>query len=324
MGGPALYEPTVYQIEHVSRYRYSSPARHCALSLCLMPRDDARQRLLRFEIVTDPEAPQNSEADSFGNTRHVINIHREHQLLEIVSRSSVELDPPAPVPDALDAGAWYEIRSWNNQFGYWDFTRPSAFCRPSPALDAFMAESAIEAGGDPLQSLVQLSDTLHSSFQYLPGSTTVVSPIEHILESRRGVCQDYSHVMITIARSWGIPSRYVSGYLYLDNQTEEPPTQPASHAWVECLLPGLGWVGFDPTNRSLASQRHVRVGVGRDYQDVPPVRGIFLGSGETQLEVEVRVLAGESNGHHGESNRHSGESRSPGLGSSEPRLEMEG
>ena len=182
--------------------------------------------------------------------------------MEIVSRSSVELDPPAPVPDALDAGAWYEIRSWNNQFGYWDFTRPSAFCRPSPALDAFMAESAIEAGGDPLQSLVQLSDTLHSSFQYLPGSTTVVSPIEHILESRRGVCQDYSHVMITIARSWGIPSRYVSGYLYLDNQTEEPPTQPASHAWVECLLPGLGWVGFDPTNRSLASQRHVRVGVG--------------------------------------------------------------
>ena len=297
MGGPASYDPTrpepaLYEIEHVSRYRYSSPARHCALSLCLTPREDARQRLRSFEIVTDPEAPQNSETDSFGNTRQVINIHREHQLLEIAARSSVELEPPAHVPDALDSGVWNEIHSWRDLFGFWEFTRPSAFCRPSAALTDFIHESAIEAGRDPLQSLLQLGDTLHRSFQYLPGSTTVVSPIEHILESRQGVCQDYSHVMITIARSWGIPARYVSGYLYLDSQgSEEGPTQPASHAWVECLLPGLGWVGFDPTNRCLASERHVRVGIGRDYQDVPPVRGIFLGSGDTQLEVEVRVTA---------------------------------
>ena len=97
--------------------------------------------------------------------------------------------------------------------------------------------------------------------------------------------------MISIARSWHIPSRYVSGYLYVDNQGGEDTTQAASHAWVECLLPGLGWVGFDPTNRCLAAERHVRVGVGRDYQDVAPVRGVFLGGGDTQLEVEVRVLA---------------------------------
>ena len=291
MRGPAAYEPTAYEVEHVSRYRYSSPARHCALSLCLTPREDARQRLLGSEIVTNPEAPQNSETDSFGNTRQVINIHREHQLLEIAARSSVELGPFAPVPDALDFGAWGRIHSWKDDLHYWDFTRPSAFCRPSPALAAFLHEFAIETGADPLQSLVQLCDTLHRSFQYLPGSTTVVSPIEHILETRQGVCQDYSHVMITIARSWGIPARYVSGYLYVDNQGSDAPTQTASHAWVECLLPGLDWVGFDPTNRCLASVRHVRVGVGRDYQDVPPVRGIFLGSGHTQLEVDVRVLA---------------------------------
>ena len=291
MGRPAAYEPARYEIEHVSRYRYSSPAGHCALSLCLTPKEDTRQRLLRFEIVTDPEAPQNSEADSFGNNRQVINIHREHQLLEIAARSSVELEPPAPILGALDSGAWNEIRSWEHNFGYWDFTRPSAVCRPSPALTAFLAEFGIQAGADPLQSLVQLCDTLNRSLQYAPGSTTVVSPIEHILESRQGVCQDYSHVMITIARSWGIPARYVSGYLYVDSQGNEDTTQPASHAWVECLLPGLGWVGFDPTNRSLASERHVRVGVGRDYQDVPPVRGIFLGSGDTELEVEVRVTA---------------------------------
>ena len=280
-----------YDIEHVSRYRYSSPARHCALSLCLKPLEDPLQRLLRFEIVTDPAAPQNSESDFFGNTKQVMNIHREHQVLEIIARSSVELQPPSPIPDALNRGAWDEIGSWKDSFGIWDFTRPSAFARPSLALDAFVDESAVEPGVDPLESLVRLRDTLHSSFQYLPGSTTVVSPIEHILESRQGVCQDYSHVMITLARSWGIPARYVSGYLYVENQGAEEAPQAASHAWVECLLPGLGWVGFDPTNQCLASERHVRVGIGRDYQDVAPVRGIFLGSGDTQLDVQVRVHA---------------------------------
>ena len=284
--------PTVYEIEHVSRYRYSSPARHCALALCLKPRDDARQRLLRFEIVTNPEAPQNSETDVFGNTRHVINIHREHQLLEITARSSVELEGSSPVPDSLGGGAWTEISSWKDKFDYWDFTRPSTFSRPSPTLAAFVDELGIQVGGDPLESLVHLLDTLHQSFRYVPGSTTVVSPIEHILESRQGVCQDYSHVMIAIARSWHIPARYVSGYLYVDSQGGEDTAQAASHAWVECMLPGLGWVGFDPTNRCFAAERHVRVGVGRDYQDAAPVRGVFLGGGDAQLEVEVRVFAG--------------------------------
>ena len=283
--------PAVYQIEHLSRYRYSSPARHCALALCLKPRDDAHQLLLSFQVVTDPQAPQNSEIDFFGNTKQVINIHREHQLLEISALSSVELDASSPVPDSLGAGAWEVIRSWKDLFGYWDLTRPSAFSRPSSVLAAFVDELGIQACEDPLQSLVRLRDTLHHSFRYVPGSTTVVSPIEHILQSRQGVCQDYSHVMISIARSWDIPSRYVSGYLYVDNQGGEDTTQAASHAWVECLLPGLGWVGFDPTNRCLAAERHVRVGVGRDYQDVAPVRGVFLGGGDTQLEVEVRVLA---------------------------------
>ena len=130
---------------------------------------------------------------------------------------------------------------------------------------------------------------LHRSFTYLPGSTWVVSPIEHILDSRQGVCQDYAHVMIAIARSWHIPACYVSGYLYMDGQGGEAVPQKATHAWVECRLPGLGWIGFDPTNRSLANERHIRVAVGRDYQDVAPVRGVFVGGGESRLDVEVRV-----------------------------------
>ena len=284
MGDPALY-----RIEHVSRYLYSSPVRQCVLSLCLKPRDDAGQRLLSFDVATDPPALLNSETDFFGNTKHVLTIHQEHQGLEITSRSTVERTRATALPGPLGAGAWEKIRSWTESSGYWDFTHPSAFARPSSALTAFVDELDIEAEGDPLEALLSLSDTLYRSFQYVPGSTSAVSPIEHILESRQGVCQDYAHVMIAIARSWEVPARYVSGYLYVDGQAGEEAPQTATHAWVECRLPDLGWIGFDPTNRCMADERYVRIATGRDYQDVSPIRGVFVGGGEVRLTVDVRV-----------------------------------
>ena len=284
MGDPALY-----RIEHVSRYLYPSPVRQCVLSLCLKPRDDAGQRLLSFDVATDPPALLNSETDFFGNTKHVLTIHREHQGLEITSRSTVERTRATALPGPLGAGAWEKIRSWTESSSYWDFTHPSAFARPSSALTAFVDELGIEAEGDPLEALLRLSDTLYRSFQYVPGSTSAVSPIEHILESRQGVCQDYAHVMIAIARSWEVPARYVSGYLYVDGQAGEEAPQTATHAWVECRLPDLGWIGFDPTNRCMADERYVRIAIGRDYQDVSPIRGVFVGGGEVRLTVDVRV-----------------------------------
>ena len=284
MGASALYE-----IEHISRYLYTTPVRHGVLSLCLKPREDAGQRLLSFDIATSPPAPLNSETDVFGNTKQIVNIHREHRALEIVSRSAVERTPPGPPPGPMSADAWESIRSSSGAFTHWEFTHPSLFARPSPALTAFVDESGIEVGDDPLETLLQLSDTLSRSFEYVPGSTSAVSPIEHILESRQGVCQDYVHVMIAIARSWNVPARYVSGYLYTDSRDGDGPPQTASHAWVECRLPELGWIGIDPTNNCLAAERHVRVAVGRDYHDVAPTRGVFVGDGESRLDVEVQI-----------------------------------
>ena len=286
-----MEQPALYEIEHVSRHYYTSPVRYCVLSLCLKPRDDSGQRLLSFDVATDPPAPLNNETDFFGNTKQVMNIHREHESLELTSRATVERARPTALPDSLASGAWEEIRSWAESFSYWDFTHPSAFVQSSPALTAFVDELEIKPQDDPLKALLQLSDTLYRSFQYVPGSTSVVSPIEHILESRQGVCQDYAHVMIAIARSWKVPARYVSGYLYIDGQDAEGVPQAATHAWTECHLPGLGWIGFDPTNRCLADERHVRVAIGRDYQDVAPIRGVFVGGGEVRLAVDVRVRA---------------------------------
>ena len=147
----------------------------------------------------------------------------------------------------------------------------------------------IRAGGDPLEGLLRLSDTLHCAFAYSPGSTSVIFTIDHVLETGQGVCQDYAHVMIAIARCWGIPTRYVSGYLHVTGNGGQQVPATLSHAWVECRLAGLGWIGFDPTNQSLADQRYVRVALGRDYQDVSPTRGVFRGGGQSRLEVNVRM-----------------------------------
>ncbi len=277
----------LYEIEHVSRYLYASPVRHSILSLCLKPRNDRLQRLFSYDVITNPQAHLTSEMDFYGNTKQIMNIYQGHQALEITSRSIVECISPSPLPGVSGASAWEEILSWRGSFRYWEFTRPSAFVRPSPALNSFLKEMGVGPGDDPLQSLLQLSGTLFRRFQYVPGATSVLSPIEHILETGQGVCQDYAHVMIAIARTWHIPARYVSGYLYLNGSRES--RQMASHAWVECLLPNLGWIGFDPTNDCTADQRYVRVAIGRDYQDVPPVRGVLMGGGESRLEVSIHV-----------------------------------
>ena len=283
---------TRYEISHVSRYSYSVPVRGCVMALCLEPRDDADQRLLDFEITTVPPSSMNSETDSFGNTKHVLNIHREHESLEIAAKSRVEVSGSAPPQGPLGHEAWSEVRSWQDSFAYWDFTHPSAVARPSAALDGFVERVGIKPEGDPLEALTGLSETLHRSFEYVPGSTSVASPIDHILQNGLGVCQDYAHVMIAIARSWDVPTRYVSGYVPVESGSEALAS--ASHAWVECLLPGLGWTGFDPTNGCLPREGHVRVAVGRDYQDVAPTRGVMHGGGETELEVDVRMRLVES------------------------------
>ncbi len=279
-----------YEIEHLSHYSYTAPVQQCVMLLCLEPRKDRGQRLLDFEIETSPPANLSRETDCFGNTRHLLDLHQMHQILEITTRSTVEVASAPPLPARLHTSAWEEIRSRRKSCANWDFTHPSALVRPSPALTEFVAQHRIEPMDDPLASLMQLSHTLHDSLQYIPGSTTAESSVEHILETGRGVCQDYAHLMIAIARSWSIPARYVSGYLNPADQSGEQVPGNATHAWVECRLPELGWIGFDPTNQSFAGEGgKVHIAVGRDYRDVSPTRGVLQGGGATRLEVDVRT-----------------------------------
>ena len=150
-----------YGIKHVSRYLYAAPARQSVMLLCLQPRDDRGQRLLQFEIKTEPPTSLSSETDSFGNTRHVLNIHREHHSLEITARSKVQPASFSPLPDGLGADAWPEIDSWKASFIHWDFTHPSVLARSSPALARFVDGNGIKRADDPLRDLLRLSR--HSS-----------------------------------------------------------------------------------------------------------------------------------------------------------------
>ena len=257
MNGAARYE-----IEHVSRYRYTAPVRQCLMRLCLEPCEDRRQRRLHFEIETRPPACLNREKDCHGNTRHVLDVHRTHRVFEITARSTVESMPHPRLPERLDAGAWKAIRSLAGSFAAWDFMHPSPLIRPSPALAAFVERHGIEPGSDPLDSLRQLSDILHRRLHYIPGSTSVESPVNDLLETDQGVCQDYAHAMIAVARSWGIPARYVSGYLHVTADSAGQVPDNATHAWVECRLPELGWIGFDPHQPEPRRQR-IRTHRGR-------------------------------------------------------------
>ena len=281
-------------VEHLSEFGYSEPARGSLMLLRLRPREDARQRLAGFELEIDPPAMPIPFEDSFGNACHLFDIHREHRHTTVRSTARVEIARPVP-PAASRSGrdAWEALRDAADPVRHWEFLRPSRFARASPALEAFVATRGIRPDSDPLSSLLGTASTLWATFRYEPGSTEVDSPIERILETGRGVCQDYTHVMIAIARSWGIPSRYVSGYLLPGGAPGERTPAGASHAWAEFLLPDLGWVGIDPTNGMRAEDRHVRVAVGRDYADAAPTRGAMFGGGETRLEVRVTVVEGD-------------------------------
>ena len=284
-----MTEVVRYAIEHVSRFRYSKTVARSAMWLCLQPRSDFDQHVRHFEAITDPSVALSPETDAFGNNKHVITVNFEHNSLSITTQTEVDNIAATRLPTALGPGAWDEIDSWANAFEHWDFTHESALTGNSPALEDFVTENRIGSGSDPVESLLRLGDTLHRDFEYVPGATTAESTIEEILRTRRGVCQDYAHVMIAIARSWGIPTRYVSGYMHVTGVRGEIVPESATHAWVECLLPDLGWFGFDPTNAGIADERHVRIAVGRDYLDVSPTRGVLIDGQPSTLEATVKM-----------------------------------
>ena len=279
------------EVRHVTRYEYDQPVRESVMELWMQPQKGARQRLVSFDLEINPAAQLFSFADTFGNAVYHFDVPQPHERLTITARSAVETQAPAPLPESLDTGEWDRLRSDFVRGENFDFLRPHGYAVETPALHAFMEEKDLAGPRSrcPLNAVRELSRTVYESFAYEAGVTRADSPIDEVLTSRRGVCQDFAHVMLAVCRAWGVPARYVSGYLFTDRKAGDRSDPDATHAWVEVFLPSLRWVGFDPTNNILAGERHIACAVGRDYSDVPPSKGVYKGDAESELSVGVSV-----------------------------------
>ncbi|MBV9615016.1 MAG: transglutaminase family protein, partial [Ktedonobacteraceae bacterium] len=225
---------------------------------------------------------------------HNFDIPNKHSHLTITAEALVEVTTPPDIPAALSPSAWEELDAMTADDEYWDVLKPSHFAQPGALLYDLMRELDVRRRDDPLTVLRDLNVAIYKHFEYAKQNTHVDSPIDDALRIRRGVCQDFAHIMIALARELHIPCRYVSGYLFHQpNDRQDRSAIGATHAWIEAFLPELGWVGFDPTNNTVAAERHIRVAVGRDYADVPPTQGIFRGKAESKLSVSVHVLPAE-------------------------------
>jgi transglutaminase-like putative cysteine protease len=283
-----------YSIRHLTKFLYSNPVSESMMETRMHPRSDHNQRCLNFHLSVSPRCRVFSYRDHLANQVHHFDIPGEHGQLVIVAESLVEVEPAMEIPASLTPDAWGEIDRMIELGDYWEMLLPSEFCAPTPALDALAEELDVRRRDDPLTVLHQINEQMYNHFEYVPKSTKVDSPIDLALLTHAGVCQDFAHIMITLVRSkLRIPCRYVSGYLHHGHSDNDRSVNSATHAWVEALLPELGWVGFDPTNWLVAGDRHIRTAIGRDYSDVPPTHGIFRGRANSELTVAVRVSPSE-------------------------------
>lgn len=285
-----------YRVKHVTEYKYQELVNTAHNRLCLVPLNLPEQKCLTSEIKILP-VPDETEyrTDFFGNTILFISIYKEHQKLEIISESTIDILPKIQVSLAANSPLqWSEIKSVIAQRDeYADVSQyllPSHYVPNSLAIKKF-AEECFPPGETLWNACHLLMKKIFTSLKFTPGFTTINTPVEEVVKSRKGVCQDFAHLMIACLRNMGVPARYVSGYL----ETFPPPGKEklvgsdASHAWVAVYFPEIGWVEFDPTNNLLPAENHVIVAFGRDYFDVAPLKGIIFSSGNQQVEVKVDV-----------------------------------
>jgi transglutaminase-like putative cysteine protease len=284
-----------YAIRHFTRYRYSRSVWQSMMEVRMHPRSEGNQRCFVFQLSVNPRARIFGYTDSYGNLVHHFDLPSRHGQLTIISDALVNIEEQPSIPDDIEYEAWQELEDLVERKDYWDMLMPSYFARTSPELEKLAGEIGADERKrrSPLAFLRDIASGVHSSFKYVKKSTRVNSPIEDALQSRQGVCQDFAHIMIALIRNARIPCRYVSGYLYHSREADSV-AEGATHAWVEALLPRLGWVGFDPTMNAIASEKHIRTAIGRDYADVPPTMGMMKGKADTQLQVRVRVTPSQA------------------------------
>ncbi|HLV81017.1 MAG TPA: transglutaminase family protein [Chthonomonadaceae bacterium] len=278
------------RIIHRTRSVYARPVTESHHQVRLMPLTDEDQSCLQFHLTTQPLARVRSFSTPSGNTHH-FNIRSPHRQLEITAESLVETRRDNPFEGlnlVTDDWSFYAEDVFQD---YAEFLAPTRLVPAHPESARIARVARRKAGASVASFAITLTRLLSHLLTYAPGATSTHTRLDEFLQNRRGVCQDFAHLMLAVCRSQRIPCRYVSGYVY--SPPAEAPThaEQATHAWVECLLPGGVWRGFDPTNDLLANARYVKAHWGRDYADAAPTCGVYRGAADQRLQVEVKVEA---------------------------------
>jgi transglutaminase-like putative cysteine protease len=291
-----------YRIRHETVYNYGGRVAHSHQLLHLSPRDSATQVCHSRRITLQPQPSSRSEnVDAFGNLVTRLEYDLPHDRLEVLAEVGVEVSMPADTIDA-DSHSWEAVRDALTYRGeplapdYLEacrFRMESSYVKIKQAFTDYCADCLTE-GRPLLLGAESLMQKVHREFKYAPGSTNIRTSAMEAFEARRGVCQDFAHVMIACLRSRGLAARYVSGYL----RTIPPAGSvapllgaDASHAWVSVFCPPFGWIDFDPTNDVRVATDHIVIAWGRDFGDVSPLRGVIIGGGQHRLSVRVSVQA---------------------------------
>ncbi|WP_248929186.1 transglutaminase family protein [Paenibacillus hamazuiensis] len=280
------------EISHVTRYTYEEPATDSVNEIRLTPRTNYRQSCYHHEISIEPVAALFSYEDYFGNRVHAFSVAKPHRELVIRTKATVVTHDRPLTPFNPDAGSSQleELAGEKLRNRYIEYLLPTDYTEVTPELLEFAEELGPLADGEVYEWVRGAAAAIYRQFVYDPQATSVHTTVSEMLQLRRGVCQDFTHLLIALCRSKGIPSRYVSGYHFVgDLQGGSADFEQASHAWVEVFIPGMGWSGIDPTNNAEIGWRYVKLAHGRDYKDIVPVKGVYRGTGNQRLEVVVDV-----------------------------------
>lgn len=282
---------TRFAIRFRTTFRYDEPVveSHDVVRAC--PATDADQRLVTYHLSSTPSARVTSHVDYFGTRVDKFGIRQAHDVLEVVADAVVETAPRAPMAASVHRDGLTDEAFVSEHHEY---LQPSPHVTWDEGLVADLVPVRAAADGDLVGRVLALHRAVHTQMRYQPGETFVGVALHEVWDKRAGVCQDYAHLLIAACRAEGIPARYVSGYLYArDEQDGEDPHADelvvATHAWVEVALPGVGWWALDPTNGREVGERHVTIGRGRDYDDVAPIRGTYVGAAGHEVEASVHM-----------------------------------
>jgi transglutaminase-like putative cysteine protease len=290
-----------YRVRHETVYRYGGDVAHSHQLLHLTPRDSATQICRSRTITLDPQpSTRREDIDAFGNCVTRLEYDLPHDRLEVLAEVAVEVDAPRDVTDT-ESAAWERVRDALTYSGQpmtaadldaCRFRMESSYVRVKQTFSDYAADCF--APGRPLLAGAEsLMHKMHRDFSYEPGTTNISTSAIEAFAARRGVCQDFAHIMLACLRSRGLAARYVSGYL----RTTPPGSDAsllgadASHAWVSVFCPPFGWIDLDPTNDVRVGTDHIVIAWGRDFGDVSPLRGVIVGGGRHRLSVRVSVQA---------------------------------